>query len=329
MNASLRSARGPPADRLVQPLRGVARSFTFCEALQLRATKDGPEETASRRPPERERADAHEPQKPSTPFFMRGVAVYIRAQGDASVVVRVWPTPASLCLQPPPGEPIDVACSDYSRCKEWLNNWMRATSMAQKQRAGRHIRARTVEATVDELSDAIDSMHAMCVRWDLDHRRQPAPDTPLLARLKVNFCRAVHFLCLLRGAISTSRALPLIPAEVWSRIVLEVLPPVSHFAYIHAPPRHHHHGPAAPMVRLAPLPMVPATYAREVAPLLTFQDAERLDELGRAWTGGLSARAAAACGRGGGGGGRAGAGGQVDGELLQHEMEVEGGVEVS
>ena len=85
------------------------------------------------------------------------------------------------------------------------------------------------------------------------------------------------------------------------------------------------------LAKNTPLPMVPATYAREVAPLLTFQDAERLDELGRAWTGGLSARAAAACGRGGGGGGRAaaGAGGQVDGELLQHEMEVEGGVEVS
>ena len=152
--------------------------------------------------------------------------------------------------------------------------------MAQKQRAGRHIRARTVEAIVDELTDSIDSMHVMCVRWDFTQVDPPTPDArPLFTRLEMMFARAVHFLCLLRGKISTaSCTLPLIPAEVWSRVIFEVLPPVSHFAY--------HDGSGTPIVRLAPLPTVPVTGAPvDILQLLTFQDRTRQKELCRAWAG--------------------------------------------
>ena len=103
--------------------------------------------------------------------------------------------------------------------------------MTWRQRDGRHIRQRTVEVTSESLQDAIEEMHFMLQqrRWStawLSTVRFPRAKTtwPLPAWLAAELSKAVHFLCLLRGRLG-------IVPDVWTRVVLEVLPCVRRFGY--------------------------------------------------------------------------------------------------
>ena len=244
---------------------------------------------------------------------MVAVAVWIRAQGrltaDAThtmIIVRLWPVIGAPFALPLPEDAIDVCHQDYCCFYTWLEHTERVTLMGWRQRAGRHIRSRTVEAASENLVCAIDDVHEMVLqpRWlpvepstmCNDHLTS-SRSRPLRAWLETMLGASIHFLCLLRTRLGPGT----IPGEVWSAVVLQVLPCVESFGYS----RPHARG-GRPWVRLKHLPPLPSECSIEsnddagdfdavaVTSMLTWQDAARLRALGYAWAGTSSRGRAAA-----------------------------------
>ena len=244
---------------------------------------------------------------------MVAVAVWIRAQGrltaDAThpmIIVRLWPVIGASFALPLPEDAIDVCHQDYCCFYTWLEHLERVTLMGWRQRAGRHIRSRTDEAASENLVYAIDDVHEMVSqpRWlpvepstmCNDHLTS-SRSRPLRAWLETMLGASIHFLCLLRTRLGPGT----IPGEVWSAVVLQVLPCVESFGYS----RPHARG-GRPWVRLKHLPPLLSECSIEsnddagdfdavaVTSMLTWQDAARLRALGYAWAGTSSRGRAAA-----------------------------------
>ena len=212
------------------------------------------------------------------------VRLWLRTQDDQSSPVtlrlRTLPTTPS---PPPRSEPIDRINDDPATCAEWLNCCRRGTEMMWRIRHGRHVRARTVEATSEMLCFALDEMCSMIEtkRWCGSnahfHRRQPRRDGwPLVASLELQAVASVHYLCLLRCRIADGA----IPADLWRVIILSVLPSVSRFGY----------GTGGPWVVLKALPPPPIdrqpNWVQDAADdLLSIQDARKQRALYNAWQG--------------------------------------------
>ena len=221
------------------------------------------------------------------------VALYVRAQARLShpclqpdvrtdVMVRIRPRHRSSVL-PLPQDPIDTPVIDHRTCRVWLDALTSATLMTWRQRDGRHIRARTVDANREHLEMGIEEMLIMLGtrRWE-PVWNQDKSCWPLPAWLELMFSRAVHFLCLLHRRLADGA----LPADIWKRIILETLPTLTRFVYARS-------SVGGPQVEILPLPLLPGEREGEnqvdaqhsLSALLTFQDAAALTRLSSRWSG--------------------------------------------
>ena len=153
---------------------------------------------------------------------------------------------------------VDVVEDEYSLLKQWLECNARAASMTQQQRAGRHFRARRIEATAEALTDAIEDTVTVVLspQWSISTL---VCSRSLPATLDHRASSAVRYLCLLR-----TRMPRWLPAEVWTCVCLHVLPCVQRFGF--------RKGQA--WVTLRPLPAIQWLEDSAMGELLTRQDAE-------------------------------------------------------
>jgi len=128
---------------------------------------------------------------------------------------------------------------------------------------GRHIKARSVELMEADLDGAMDDMLSLEAKQN-ERITWASHQWPLFASLNLQAAVAVHFLCLLRGRIAAGS----IPADVWHRIVLAVLPCVLGFSYEAGG------GAALPKVELRPWPPLPAA-TMPTATLQPYQGQQR------------------------------------------------------
>ena len=219
----------------------------------------------------------------------RVVSATSRPDSSDDVLVRL--RPLSGCPAPMPSDPIDCASRDFRTCSRWLDGFTRGVEMVWRQRSGRHIRARTVEAAGLLLDDVLGDMLQMltCHRWHGMGALRPGDGWPLPASLELQACSAVHFLCLLRGRIAGGA----IVADIWKRIIIEVLPCVARFGYS---PRS-----GTPWVALYSLPRLPSerhegwTRAAAAELLDDADDAILLEALRDSWRGATAQPTDTAC----------------------------------
>ena len=226
------------------------------------------------------------------------VRVWVRANNsrvvsaDSSDDVLVRLRPLTGCPAPTPSDPIDSASRDFRTCCRWLDGFTRGVEMVWRQRNGRHIRARTVEAASLLLDDTLGDMVQMlaCHRWHtMGGALRPGDGWPLPASLELQTSSAVHFLCLLRGRLAGGA----IVADIWKRVILEVLPCVARFGYS---PRS-----GTPWVALYSLPRLPSerhegwTRAAATELLDDADDAILLDALRDSWRGATAQPTGTAC----------------------------------
>jgi hypothetical protein len=159
------------------------------------------------------------------------VAVWVKASRavthdrDDNVLVRLRPI-ASSCSRPIDGMPITTVVNDWQTCHTWLADSRTFVEMTNRQRKGRHIRARTAERVHTSTLDAMDELQCMLEtpRWK---KHSGAYYWPLMASLELQASAAVHFLCLVRGRLANGALAP----EIWRLVVLQTLPCVRDFGY--------------------------------------------------------------------------------------------------
>ena len=172
------------------------------------------------------------------------VCVWVRGLSASKVEVFLHVVP----LAPRLTEPIDATQQSFDSCLQSLKVLSCASEMGRKQRNGRHIKARSVEfmeADIDVATDDLLEVAKRVKRWS---SRLPR-SLSLHGSLTLEATLAVHFLCLLRSRIAGGS----IMAEVWARIVHELLPCVSRFGYAPTDPG------ILPWVELRSLPPLPGS----------------------------------------------------------------------
>ena len=225
------------------------------------------------------------------------VRLWLHPQPEAQhIVVRLCPLRG--CALPLLSDSVSAIVTDYETCRRWLDGLTSSVHMMWRRRNGRHIRERTMEATAWLLDDCFCDMRAMLAtpRWRAAVSLATGDGWPLPASLELLASSTVHYLCLLRGRLANGA----IVADVWRRIVAELLPCVERFGYSR---RAAGGGPWVVLRPLAPLPTERfAGWTREaVGLLLGDDDAARVDDLCTAWrgtgSGGPSQAAHATAGR--------------------------------
>ena len=120
-----------------------------------------------------------------------------------------------------------AACVDDSCViKKWIDSCAKAVRCVSRQRRGLHVRARTLENTVEDLEEKIECMYDLLSvePWAADR----AGHLALPMCLAQHAGQSIHFLCLLRSQLFDGA----IPSDVWKKVILAVIPIAVDFRYI-------------------------------------------------------------------------------------------------
>ena len=104
-----------------------------------------------------------------------------------------------LCLAALEGYSVDLFAEDWDTVRSWVRSIAAARNTCRQQASKRHIRARTLERLLDDVSDASDDMRLLLAsrRWQLFAKES----RPLEASLYLGLQQAVHFLCSGRAGV--------------------------------------------------------------------------------------------------------------------------------
>ena len=119
------------------------------------------------------------------------------------MVLRVSPNSAGsallvagetkLCVAALEGSAVDLFAEDWDCVRSWIRSVAAARNTCRQQASKRHIRARTLERLLVDVSDTSDDLRRLLAsrRWQLFAKES----SPLEASLYLGLQQAVHFLC--------------------------------------------------------------------------------------------------------------------------------------